>query len=280
MSDNPTLLEGESDDSELFDDQSRYLDRFGLLLILVAAMIVIASLVHLPHESDVITNIGVMLLAIVTSLVLLLAIHASGVSRRWRRISGIAIGLLLVLQATLGVLALLGYATEQDAAPRVPPIGALLFALVSFWLVVRRVLHHRHVTESTVLAAVSGYLLIPIIFFDIFLSMEIVRPNSFFTSAEASPEFMYYSLTTVTTLGGALEAASDLGRLLTASASVIGQLYLVVFVALIVGTMASRWSQRPSGAVDKRQTVSQRRPCSSSQAATRRIPSSRSTAGS
>ena len=245
MSDNPTLLEGETDDSDIFDDQSRYLDRFGLLLILVASMIVIASLVHLPHSSNVITNIGVVLLAIVSGLVFLLAMHASGVSRRWRRIAAVLIVLLLGGQVVMGVLSLLGYVRQEQVGFRVPPFGAFVFAVLAFVVVVRRVLHHRQVNGSTVLAAVSGYLLIPIVFFDLFLIMEILLPEPFFTTGEASPEFMYYSLTTVTTLGSPLQAESDLGRLLTASASIVGQLYLVVFVALIVGTMASRWSQRP-----------------------------------
>lgn len=244
MTDDPTLLEGEPDDSEIFDDQSRYLDRFGLLLFLVASVIVIASLVHLPHASDVITTVGVMLLAIVSSLVLLLAIHASGVNRRWRRISEVIITLMVGTQVAAGILALVNHTQGQEVGFRVPPVGALVFAVVSFALVVRRVLHHRQVSGSTVLAAVAGYLLIPIIYFDLFLIMEIVSADPFFTTSEASPEFMYYSLTTITTLGSPLQAASDLGRLVTASASIVGQLYLVVFVALIVGTMASRLSQR------------------------------------
>ncbi len=231
---------------EVFDDLSRYLDRFGLLLALVSLTIVLSSLVHLPHESDVITNLGVILLASASCLMLLLAIHATGVSRRWRRISEIIIGALLLTQVVAGALVLFNREPDQDVGMHVPPLGALLFALASFALVVRRVLHHRQVSMATVLAAVTGYLLIPLIFFDLFLTMEIALPGEFFSDQEASPEFMYYSLTTVTTLGGPLEASTDLGRLMTAVASILGQLYLVVFVALIVGLMSGRWAQRLS----------------------------------
>ena len=230
------------DGDEVFDDLSRYLDRFGLLLALVSLTIVLSSLVHLPHESDVITNLGLILLASASCLMLLLAIHATGVSRRWRRISEIIIGALLLTQVVAGALVLFNREPDQDVGMHVPPLGALLFALASFALVV----HHRQVSMATVLAAVTGYLLIPLIFFDLFLTMEIALPGEFFSDQEASPEFMYYSLTTVTTLGGPLEASTDLGRLMTAVASILGQLYLVVFVALIVGLMSGRWAQRLS----------------------------------
>lgn len=235
--------EGDNDRRRLFDDQSKYLDRFGLLLALIAAVIVIASLVHLPHPSGLVTELGLILLAVVSSLMLLLAVNASGVARRWRRISEIFIGILLVGQVGLGGIALVTQAGDVPSGVRVPPLGALVFATVCFLLVVRRVFYHRQVVTSTVLGAVAGYLLIPIIFFDLFLVLQSISGEPFFTDPEASPEFMYYSLTTITTLGGPLEAASDLGRLFTASASIVGQLYLVVVVALIVGTMASRKSQ-------------------------------------
>jgi hypothetical protein len=41
-----------------------------------------------------------------------------------------------------------------------------------------------------------------LIFFDLFLTMEIGLPVEFFSDQEASPEFMYSHLTTVTNLGG------------------------------------------------------------------------------
>lgn len=243
MSDDDTLLSGESQDTAVFDDESRYLDRFGLLLCLVVTVIVIASLIHLPHPSDLVTNIGVLVLSAVMGLILLLAIHASGVSARWRRVFNIVIGVFLTVQLAAGAISLARHPPQQELGMRVPPVVALLFACLSFWLVVRRLVRQRQVTEATVVGAIAGYLLIPIIFFDIFLSMEIVLPGTFFTSTEASPEFMYYSLTTITTLGSPLTAGTDLGRLLTAAASIIGQLYLVVFVALIVGNLAGRWAQ-------------------------------------
>jgi len=53
---------------------------------------------------------------------------------------------------------------------------------------------------------------------------------------------MYFSLVTVTTLGyGDLAAATNLGRLLSTTGAVIGQVYLVTFVAMLVALLAQSW---------------------------------------
>jgi voltage-gated potassium channel Kch len=62
---------------------------------------------------------------------------------------------------------------------------------------------------------------------------------------------MYFSLTTITTVGyGDLTAQTHLGRLLANSEAVIGQVYLVTFVAMIVGLRAQAWRNR-SGDMDR-----------------------------
>ena len=58
---------------------------------------------------------------------------------------------------------------------------------------------------------------------------------------------MYFSLTSITTLGyGDLAAVSPAGRLLATTEAVIGQVYLVTFVAMIVGLIVEQ-RQREKG---------------------------------
>jgi voltage-gated potassium channel Kch len=68
----------------------------------------------------------------------------------------------------------------------------------------------------------------------------------FFAGAvEPSSSYMYFSLTTITTVGyGDLTAQTHLGRLLANSEAVVGQVYLVTFVAMIVGLRAQEWRDR------------------------------------
>ena len=59
---------------------------------------------------------------------------------------------------------------------------------------------------------------------------------------------MYFSLATITTTGyGDFTAASELGRLLAMAEAVTGQVYLVTFVAMLVGLFAAnRIAGRPA----------------------------------
>ena len=56
---------------------------------------------------------------------------------------------------------------------------------------------------------------------------------------------MYFSLTTITTVGyGDLVAISQPGRLLANSLAVIGQVYLVTFVGLLIGILTQQIRDR------------------------------------
>ncbi|MEI6623550.1 MAG: hypothetical protein WCP28_16780 [Actinomycetes bacterium] len=69
----------------IFDDKARQLDRFGVLLILISVTIALASVVNFARPfSDRGEEIGNLLATYSTSVMLLLAASASGVSRRWR----------------------------------------------------------------------------------------------------------------------------------------------------------------------------------------------------
>jgi hypothetical protein len=125
-----------------------------------------------------------------------------------------------------------------------------VLSLLSFVFVIHRLLRHRRVTSSTLLGAITAYLFIPLTFYYAFLVVDGLTNAPFFGSPRPGPDFMFFSLTTVTTLGyGDLVPAIDLGELLATTEALLGQLYLVVVVALIVGLMASRWqNDRPAEA--------------------------------
>jgi voltage-gated potassium channel Kch len=115
-----------------------------------------------------------------------------------------------------------------------------------------RLVRHREVTRGTLLGSVSGYLLIALTYFYLFLALERLLDEHFFGVDVPTQSFMYFSLVTITTTGyGDLAAQSDLGRLLATSEAVIGQIYLVTFVAMIVGLFISgRRTFRLSGDPD------------------------------
>ena len=219
----------------IFDDQSRALDRFGWLLLVTIASIVILMLVNIgPRITD---TSGRWESALATALVgttLLLALQASGLSRRLQRVADV-----IVLLVVAGVTSLAVASTFNDAIPmpsKAAPFLVVVLAAMAPLAVMRRLLKHREVTRGTLLGAISAYLLLPIAFFYMFLSVSISSQTPFFGEVVPTQQYMYFSLTTITTTGyGDITAQTDLGRTLAMAEAVSGQIYLVTFVAMLVG---------------------------------------------
>lgn len=224
----------------LFDDHSGYVDRFGLLLIVTAIAVVTLSLVDLREgENSVRAEVGQILVSVFVGATLLLALRASGVGRRFRILAdvlvwtGIAVTILLVLLAEL-----------TDTFPirdGSPSFAWDVLALLAPLVVVRRLIHHKRASVQTLLGSVSAYLLLALAFNFGFLTVETVSGEAFFGSVQPTTAYMYFSLTTITTLGyGDLAAVTPLGRLMATTEAVIGQVYLVTFVAMIVGLIVEQ----------------------------------------
>jgi hypothetical protein len=230
----------------IFDDDSRYLDRFGLVLAFTVTSVVLLSFVDLSDvQSDRTQQAAAIVASALTAVALLLALRASGVSRRWRRIADVVVVVGLVLSGLL--LLVSNPESVARSSGSVPPVFPLLLAVLAPIVVVRRLLTHRRVRLATLLGAVSVYLLIAVAFFYAFLTVEVTQAGSFFAQAEPTSDLMYFSLTTITTVGyGDLTAVSQPGRLLANSEAVIGQLYLVTFVGLLIGILSTQEARNPS----------------------------------
>jgi Ion channel len=177
-------------------------------------------------------------IGLLIGVTLLLALAASGVTRRWRLGAGVFVAIFAVINSVLVVSAL---ATDADLslfdADGPSPLW-VAFALVTPVAVVRRLIQHRRVSTGTLFGVIAGYLLIALAFSYLMLFVAGIESESFFaqTDSDATTSFMYFSLVSMTTAGyGDLTAASDLGRLLATSEAVVGQVYLVAFVAMLVG---------------------------------------------
>jgi hypothetical protein len=227
----------------LFDDRSRYLDRFGLVLALTVLAIVALALVDLSAPAG---DLGAGLASIATSVLvgvtLLLAMRASGLRLKWRRVADVLVAVVLVI-----IVAQIVYGLATDAASfareGTRPLTLVVLSALAPLVVVRRLLQHRTVTTGTLLGAVSAFLLLPIAFCYAFLTIDGLQATPFFGQTEPTTSFMYFSLTTISTVGyGDLTAVTPLARLVATAEAVSGQVYLVTFVGMLVGLRAQHWA--------------------------------------
>lgn len=223
----------------MFDDSSRALDRFGLLLLVTVASIVILMLVDIGPGVDMTSGRWEAALAsLLVGATLLLALRASGLARRWQRVADVVV---LIVVSGVSLVALLATFDDSFPAPaNTAPLVVVALAVVAPLAVVRRLAQHREVTRGTLLGAISGYLLLPIAFFYLFVSSTSLTGDSFFGRPAPTTDYMYFSLTTITTTGyGDYTAATEIGRTLAMAEALTGQIYLVTFVAMLVGLFIS-----------------------------------------
>jgi hypothetical protein len=143
----------------VFDDKSRFLDRYGRLLGITVVTVVLLALVDLSKlKEDPIARVGSLIAFVLVGTMLLLALRASGLSRRWQRVADVVVwvtvGLMMFITITSAFVAL-----PVNASPA--PLLIVGLALIAPPVVVRRLIEHGEVTRATLrLPAHSGGLLL------------------------------------------------------------------------------------------------------------------------
>jgi hypothetical protein len=184
-------------------------------------------------------------------LTVLLAFRTSQVPRRL--LNAVRLAVALTVLAALGV-ALGG----GDQAYGAIVILASLLVLASPVAIGWRILHHTRVTTQTVLGALCIYVLIGLVFANADYGVQLVSGSSFFAQSghHGPADFAYFSYITMATVGyGDLTPAAGLPRTNAVLEALVGQIFLVVLVARLVGmyTPSFRWSHELEGGMSGRE---------------------------
>ena len=238
----PASPGGQGRPGRVFQDPPRMLDRFELVLLFVLATIAVQGLVDVRGA-----NFAALFAHAITGLALVAAVRASGIRRRWRRMTDVlVIAILLLSFATLTWMR-----SEGNAA--VPPATIwLIAATITPVLIARRVLQHTVVTLQTIMGSVAAYLQIAVAYAFLYQTIDAFSTSQpFFGEEVPTTVYMYFSLVTISTVGfGDFTAVTSLGRLASGSEAVIGQVFLVTFVALIVSRFAAAMPRGRQGLQD------------------------------
>jgi len=100
------------------------------------------------------------------------------------------------------------------------------------------------VTINTVMAAITGYVLIGIVGGELVRLVQLTKPGSFNIESTAdSYSYMYFSFVTITTLGyGDIAPQEPVGQALVVLLAIAGQMYLTIVIALIVSQYGTKSS--------------------------------------
>jgi hypothetical protein len=158
------------------------------------------------------------------------------------------------ISVALGMAALV--AGFSDARPVRAAVSFLAAAGlgVSVLLLVRRIFEVERIRVREVVAGLTAYTQVALGFSFLYAAAAFLTDGDFFNSGVAGDgsDFAYFSVVTVSTLGyGDLTPATDVGRSLVILETLLGQIFLVVLVAFLVGMLGKA---RPLVDPDRSQT--------------------------
>jgi len=205
--------------------------RFLALLLLILAMLIIAPLA----EEFVRLR---MLMDIFWSAIFIAVIYA--VSHKKHHI---LIALLLALPMLGSIWS--SYFVKLSAVVVVGALCGAAFFIFAIIQILIFIYSQKEVTRDLIVGAAIVYLLMALAWSFIFGAVESLHPGSFsipeIQGISTSRSFLYYSFVTITTLGyGDITPVTSLARSLCILEAVVGQLYLVVQVAWLVGVHVSQ----------------------------------------
>lgn len=128
-------------------------------------------------------------------------------------------------------------------------IAGVIFFATAICGILRFVMAAKEVTREVIFASLVVYLLMAVTWSYLYLLTDYLVPGSFaalegVAPAERHMALIYYSFVTITTLGyGDITPSSEIARSVTILEATIGQLYMVVLVAWLVGMHVSRKSR-------------------------------------
>lgn len=172
---------------------------------------------------------GYLVLNTISTIVFFLGVYVVGTNRR-----------KLIVLLILG----LPWFLSEWAFTRTPEtiFTSVLFFIFVTITILEHILKSEEVTIDTLYAAVCVYLLLGIMWASIYGFLEFIQPGAVFNDSfgdsnnkMSTNELLYYSYTTLTTLGfGDITSVTPVGRILSVLEAIFGQLYIAFLVARVV----------------------------------------------
>jgi voltage-gated potassium channel Kch len=226
--------------------------RFAVLLVALLLSLFVLPLLAGPGQEPLFFQLSV-------GLVLVAGLYAAAVKRIPLIVA--AVLLLSAAYAWLGPDYLPG---RTDDVLRLVTVGASL--LFTAGIVATAIMRHDRVSRETLTGGINVYLLLVFLFALVHASIEVLAHGSYTIGGQALidhvdtqydgrafPAIIYFSVTTLTTLGyGDIVPAGEAARTATSLEALVGQLYIAIFIGRLVGLQvgqraADREAAPPAG---------------------------------
>ena len=237
--------------------------RHTALLIAIVGLFVVRPLIGDTPVAAVVSNLTI-LFVLLTALVTVRVDDLVGereallVQRRRRSFVGWALAVPAIAERL--------WISFAPSPPRLLLVGSILwlvfFAYVT-WSQLRSLLKQREITGETISMSISIYLLLGVCWGLLYIVIFTRHPEafSFGTSPGVSeqhmfPIFIYFSLTTLSTIGfGDITPLTLQARYAAVAEAITGQFYLAILVARLVGMqMSQAATPSKSASADNRRT--------------------------
>ena len=219
--------------------------RFSLLLAALVLNILLVPLVAVIG-TDSYLPIGSVLIQLAFTLLLLILVFAVGRNRN-------LIGAYIVLAFVALIFSWANLDASNDEVSLYKNLFSFSALSVAMILLIVRVFKDDCVTMDTISGALCAYLLLGLTFASIYAFIDLLQPGSFISTVSASPielahenaslDRIYFSFITLLTVGyGDIVPLSEFAKLFTVIEGFLGQVYLVVIIARLVGMHVSQRS--------------------------------------
>ncbi|MDJ0848613.1 MAG: potassium channel family protein [Myxococcota bacterium] len=232
------LTTGQRGPTPILERGQQLLGRFGLVLATLFSLLVVAGFAAQ-------SAIGLEIFSLSITLVLGTGVYALG-RRRWVLAVGLGIGV-----PAFAIEWISNY--NPSTALVMANLFSFLFFLVFLAAVIAyEILHEDRIHLDTILGGITIYILFGIGWAFAYSVVEHLMPGSYPSGGVALqelrprfefvfPELLYFSFVTLTTLGyGDIAPTNPPARMLALFEAIVGQLYVAVAIAVLVGLHLSQ----------------------------------------
>jgi len=208
-------------------------ERFFIIICLILGLLLLVPILNRFVAVHIFLDI--FLTAIVISMLYTISLKKQYV------ITGVVFAIVML------VLLWLQYFFQNKGIAAISMIAGVLFISVVIASILGSMFKFEMVNREIIYQAILLYLLAALLWAFLFTFLELVDPASFNIDLDQPQSyllvFQYYSFVTITTLGyGDITPVTEVAKAFSVLEAVVGQLYLVVVVAWLVGMHVSKRS--------------------------------------